>query len=395
MNYQRPHLQLLKARVSEKRKFIQVMIGPRQVGKTTLLTQFLSKLKQPHHFAAADAVANSNSVWIKQQWETARLKLKQEGADELLLVIDEIQKIDNWSEVVKQLWDEDTRNKRNIKIILSGSSRLLLQQGLTESMAGRFETMYVGHWSFKEMQKAFDWDENKFAWFGGYPGSVMLADDEPRWKNYVAHALIETSISKDIFMLTRVDKPALMKRLFEFGCDYSGQILSYNKMLGQLLDAGNTTTLSHYLELLNTAGLLCGLEKFSQDKIRQRASSPKFMVHNTALISAQRQETMRQMLAKPDSWGRVAECAVGAHLLNSSLSENFELSYWRDGNHEMDFVIKRGNYVIAIEVKSGKKNLASGAAAFAKKFPRTKMLVIENSGISWKDFLKMNPAGLF
>lgn len=194
-----------------------------------------------------------------------------------------MQKVSHWSETVKKLWDEDSFNHLNIKIILSGSSRLLLEQGLTESLAGRFEIIYMTHWTLEEMEKAFGWDATQYAWFGGYPGSTGLIKDENRWKSYIKDAIIETSISKDILMLTRIDKPALLKKLFELGCQYSGHILSYTKMLGQLQDAGNTTTLSHYLTLLHTAGLLSGLEKFAHTAIRKRGSSPKFQVNNKTL----------------------------------------------------------------------------------------------------------------
>ena len=284
------------------------------------------------------------------------------------MVIDEIQKIDNWSETVKLLWDTDTRNNLNLRVILLGSSRLLLQQGLTESLAGRFESTSMGHWSFDEMQQAFGWDVHQYVWFGGYPGSTTLIDDEERWKTYVTESLIETSISKDILMLTRVDKPALMKRLFELGCLYSGQILSYTKVLGQLQDAGNTTTLSHYLELLDTAGLLAGVEKYAPDVIRQRSSSPKFQVHNTALISTQRNDLFKDTLAKPDEWGRMVESAIGAHLINHSLTEKFNLHYWRERNEEVDFVIERKGKVIGLEVKSIAAGSTSGMTAFKNKF---------------------------
>src|SRR5690606_5687443 len=223
----------------------------------------------------------------------------------------EIQKVSNWSETVKLLWDTDTREQRNIKVILLGPHRLLLQQAFTESLAVRFETSYLGHWSFGEMRDAFGWDASTYVWFGGYPGAAVLTGDEERWKRYVHDSLIETSISRDILMLTRVDKPALMKRLFELGCVYSGKIMAYSKMLGQLVDAGNTTTLAHYLDLLNTAGLLSGLEKFDQKLIRKRSSSPKFQVHNTALISAQRNEQFAEVRQVPDQWGHMVESAVG------------------------------------------------------------------------------------
>lgn len=249
--FERSTVAVLAKRMNEPRRFIQVLMGPRQVGKTTIVTQMLSRLKTAFTFETADAIPASDTTWIEQIWETARLGT--ENNKEHLLVIDEIQKIDNWSESVKRLWDEDSRQKRNLKVILLGSSRLLVQQGLTESLAGRFESTYVGHWRLSEMQAAFNWTEDQFVWFGGYPGSASLVADEERWKNYVVNALIETSISKDILMLTRVDKPSLMKRLFELGCNYSGQILSYTKVQGQLQDAGNTTTLSHYLNLHDTA----------------------------------------------------------------------------------------------------------------------------------------------
>lgn len=394
MAHQRPHLQTLKARMAEKRKFIQVVYGPRQVGKTTMVSQLLKQAKLPNLYASADSIANADAVWLQQQWEAARLKAKQAGSKDFILALDEIQKVDNWSETVKKLWDEDTRAKANIKVILTGSSRLLLQQGLTESLAGRFETIYMGHWSFSEMKKAFGFSEEQYAWFGGYPGAAEVADDEPRWKNYIVHSLIETSISRDVLMLTRVDKPALMKRLFELGCAYSGQILSYTKMLGQLLDAGNTTTLAHYLELLHSAGLLAGIEKYAGGKIRQRASSPKFIAHNTALIAAQRAETFSEARKRPDVWGRIVECAVGAHLLNHSVAGNFELYYWRDGNDEMDFVLKRGKKITALEVKTAAAKRFSGAAAFRKKFPSAKILIIESGGLSWEEFLSIRPEDL-
>jgi len=381
--------------MQEPRRFLQVIMGPRQVGKTILVTQLAAQLKMDYYFVSADSVAASNATWLTQQWETARIKLAQQEATEFLLVIDEIQKIDNWSETVKLLWDTDTRNNLNLKVILLGSSRLLLQQGLTESLAGRFETTYMGHWSFNEMQQAFGWDVNQYVWFGGYPGSATLIDDEQRWKTYVTESLIETSISKDILMLTRVDKPALMKRLFELGCLYSGQILSYTKVLGQLLDAGNTTTLSNYLELLDTAGLLAGIEKYAPDVVLQRSSSPKFQVHNTALISAQRNELFKDVLAKRDEWGRMVESAIGAHLINHAITEKFNLYYWRERNEEVDFVIERKGKVIGLELKSGAAVSTSGMTAFKNKFNPDKILLIGNAGLPWQDFLKLNPVSLF
>jgi predicted AAA+ superfamily ATPase len=393
--FERIELQQLTKVIQEPRKFIQVVVGPRQVGKTTLVTQLIQKHRGPSLFVAADSQGNANSVWLQQQWEIARTQLKQNGGSDFLLVIDEIQKIAQWSEVVKGLWDNDTQNQVNIKLIILGSSKLLLQNGLTESLAGRFEVIQMTHWSYNEMHKAFGWKMNEYIWFGGYPGSASLINDEKRWKNYIVHSLIETSISKDILMITRIDKPALMKQLFEVGCLYSGQILSYTKMLGQLQDAGNTTTLAHYLKLLHTAGLLGGIEKYANDIIRKRLSSPKFQVHNTAFISAQQSKNRNEIKQNPSEWGRIAESAVGAHLLNMAIKENYSLYYWRERNVEVDFVIEYKNKLMAIEVKTGMIKAHAGLASFQQQYNPAKLLLVGNGGLPIEEFLQMNPIDLF
>lgn len=393
--FQRPHIKELTSRILETRKHIQVVIGPRQVGKTTLVNQIAKQINIPSYFVSADAVAFSDKAWLSQQWEVARQRMAVNKAPEFLLIIDEIQKINNWSETVKLLWDADTRENIPLKVILLGSSRLLIQQGLTESLAGRFETTYMSHWSYTEMNRAFNWTLDQYIWFGGYPGSGNMIQNEERWKNYINQSLIETSISKDILMLTRVDKPTLMRRLFELGCLYSGQILSFTKILGQLQDAGNTVTLSHYLELLDTAGLLGGIEKYAADVIRKRSSSPKFQVHNTALISAQRNELFDEVRQDPKEWGRMAESAIGAHLVNSALTEGFKVYYWRERNNEVDFVLERRGKVIGLEVKSGQDLSISGLNEFQKQFKPEKILLIGKSGLSIEEFLKLNPVTLF
>lgn len=393
--FERPYLKSVKARIEEPRKFMQVILGPRQVGKTTMVTQLLSQLSVPNLFESADAVSATNSAWLMQVWESARLRLKTSGGSEFLLVIDEIQKIDNWSEVVKQQWDRDTRENINIKVILLGSSRLLIQKGLTESLAGRFETLYLGHWSYPEMREAFGWNIEQYVYFGGYPGSATLIADEERWKNYIKDALIETSISKDILMLTRVDKPALLKRLFELGCLYSGQILSYTKIIGQLQDAGNTTTLANYLKLLSDCGLLGGLDKYAGDIIRKRGSSPKFQVYNNALITSQANDSYKQAITNPELWGRLVESSVGAHLINHSISERYNLHYWRESNYEIDFVLEKGNQIIGLEVKSGLKSDNLGMGIFAKKFHPQKIMLVGTGGIPYDELLQINPKELF
>ena len=391
----RSNIEQFTSRINEQRSFIQVLVGPRQVGKTTLILQLLEETTLPNMFESADAVLNSNSEWILQIWETARLRMKASQVSEFLLVIDEVQKIDNWSEIVKQQWDRDTREKINIKVILLGSSRLLIQKGLTESLAGRFEITHLGHWSFLEMEKAFGWTVEEYIYFGGYPGAAQLIQDEQRWRNYIKDALIETSISKDILMLTRVDKPALLKRLFELGALYSGQILSYTKLMGQLQDAGNTTTLSHYLQLLSDAGLLGGIEKYAGNVVHKRSSSPKFQVYNNALLTALENHTFEEIQTNAKDWGRLVESAIGSHLINCSVSERYELYYWRENNNEVDFVIKKNGKLIGIEVKSGRRADNKGMSVFSKSYNPDKVLLVGTGGIGIAEFLKMNPKDLF
>jgi len=379
--------------MEENRKFIQVIAGPRQVGKTTLILQCLQKLKIPSHYISADESGDLRSAWMDQQWETARMKMKD--AKEGILAIDEIQKIHDWSRAVKKNWDNDTRNKIRLKVILLGSSQLLIQKGLTESLAGRFEITALPHWSYSEMKSAFDYSPEEFVWYGGYPGSASLIADAGRWKDYLLHSLIETTISKDILMLSRVDKPALLRHLFEMGCAYSGQILSYNKMLGQLHEAGNTTTLSHYLELLDTAGLLCGLEKFSKSVSQARSSSPKLQVKDTALLSVFSGINFKDAIKQPAVWGRHVESAIGAHLVNRAEKGGYTVHYWRHRNDEIDFVLKKNKKIIGIEVKTNASSKISGAQAFQKFFKPDKILLAGDSGIKWQEFLKINPGELF
>jgi predicted AAA+ superfamily ATPase len=386
---------LLKNRLKEPRKLIQVILGPRQVGKTTLVLNVLNKIEIKHVFASADNVIESQSIWIEQLWESVRLKMKQQQEPEFLLVIDEIQKISNWSEAVKKMWDEDSRKGINIKLVLLGYSSLLIQNGLTESLAGRFEVFPMTHWNYSEMKEAFNFSVEQYIYFGAYPGAASFVEDEKRWKNYVRNSLIETTISKDILMLTRIDKPALLKRLFELACLYSGKILAFNKLLGELQDAGNTTTLSHYLSLLSDSGLLSGLEKFSGTTIRKRASKPKFQVHNNALWSAQQGLTFDEIRIQPKIWGRLVESAIGAHLINACYLDNIRLYYWREGNDEVDFVLEKDNRIISLEVKSGKVSNTKGMSVFKKMYSPEKSLLVGGDGISIEDFLVIPTIQLF
>ncbi|MCK9420188.1 MAG: AAA family ATPase [Nitrospirae bacterium] len=391
--YHRPMYDTLVKRLREQRRFIQVLAGPRQTGKTTMVRQVADEIRIPVHYASADEPTLQSRSWVEQQWETGRLLAAETaGKSGAILVLDEIQKVTGWSEVIKKLWDNDTRKKISLKVVLLGSAPLLIQRGLTESLAGRFETIPVVHWSYAEMQEAFGWDVDQFIYFGGYPGAAGLIADQKRWSRYIIDSLIETTLSRDILLLTRVDKPALLRRLFQLGCSYSSQILSYQKMIGQLQDAGNTTTLAHYLELLAGAGMLTGLHKYAAQRIRERASSPKLQVLNTALISAQSPMTFEAARKDRESWGRLVESAVGAHLINSAAGTGVEIFYWRERSREVDFVLRSGRTVVAIEVKSGShKEGLPGMDAFEKTFKPKRKLLIGEDGITLEKFL-LTPA---
>lgn len=388
--FQRPVLESLRQRVEEPRRFIQVLAGPRQTGKTTVARQLMRALDIPSHYASGDEPALKDAVWLEQQWEAGRLLARgaEDGQRAALLVLDEIQKLPAWPETVKRLWDADTASGTPLQVVLLGSSPLLVQQGLSESLAGRFELLPVTHWPFAEMRAAFGWDLETYLFHGGYPGAAALTGDAERWSRYVQDALIETTISRDIFLMARIDKPALLRSLFELGCAYSGQILSYQKMTGQLQDAGNTTTLAHYLELLGGAGLLRGLQKYSGHAVRRRSSSPKLIVMNTALMTASSGMTLAEARADAQFWGRVVESAVGASLLNGAAGRGIEVYYWLHRNQEVDFVLRQGKHLAAIEVKSSRRrDHLPGLAQFRREFPASKTLLVGADGIPLDAFL--------
>ena len=392
--YKRSYYKGILDRLNEPRRFIQVIRGPRQVGKTFLIEQVLNDLSRPHHYASADEPTIHDRLWIEQQWEIGRIRARE--SEWAILVLDEIHKVEGWSETVKRLWDSDTSSKLPLHVVILGSSPLMIQKGLTESLAGRFEIFRLPHWSYTEMRDAFSWSIEKYIFFGGYPGAAALIDDQDRWRRYINDALVETSISKDILLLKRVDKPALLRRLFYLGCEYSGQILSYQKMLGHLQDAGNTTTLAHYLELLEGAGLMCGLDKYSKQMVRARGSSPKLLALNNALISAVTGLSFGEAQENRDYWGRLVESAVGAHIFNSMRDEKPLISYWRERDKEVDYVITSGKRVVAIEVKSGRRRSGMpGMEIFKKNFKPQRILLVGGDGISLEEFLSSPPKKWF
>lgn len=388
--YVRAEYQVVKSRLEEPRMFLQVIAGPRQVGKSTLVEQVLDNTALPYNSYSADAELHAGQFWISNVWDTARNEMDYRREQEHLLVIDEIQKIDNWSEVVKKEWDRDTRDKRNLKVLLLGSSRLLLQQGLTESLAGRFELIRMGHWSYREMKEAFGWSLDQYIYYGGYPGTASLVSDEVRWKRYVKDSLVESALSNDVLATSSVYKPALLKRLFELGCSYSGELLSLTKMVGQLQDKGNVTTLANYIQLLDECHLLAGLQKFSGDKARRYASVPKYQVYNNALMNVYATSSFEDSRVDLGKWGRLVESAVGSHLLNYAEKLDYKVYYWREKNDEVDFIVERNQKVWAIEVKSGKRGMNRGLGLFREAFHPYRAFVVGTDGISVEDFLSVD-----
>lgn len=405
MDFRRPQADILASRLQEWPRTLTIIAGPRQVGKSFMVRQVLDAV--PSHYAATDEPPGLSAPmigapqdepaspagrpltekWLIWQWEKARARASELAAGKtFVLAIDEVQKIPRWSEVVKGLWDADRAANLNLHVVLLGSAPLLMQQGLTESLAGRYELIPLTHWSYAEMHEAFDFTLNEFIYFGGYPGTAHFRYEESRWRAHVRDALVNPNIQKDILQMTRVDKPALLRSLFELGCYYSGQIISYTKLVGQLQDAGNTTTLAHYLHLLSQAGLMTGLEKFAGQKHRRRASSPKLQALNTALISALGEYTFEEAQADRSFWGRLVESAIGAHLWNSATPE-IQVQYWREGGNEVDFILSRGDRQLALEVKSGQKSVkAKGLAEFQKQYS-ARGQIVGTDGIPLDEFL--------
>lgn len=371
---------------------IQVIAGPRQVGKTTLVQQLFQSDEWTGLYHVADAAAH-NTVWLESIFNAAILQEKN-SAKPVIIAIDEIQKIHNWSETIKRLYDEQKfKGQSAVKIVLLGSSNWLMQKGLSESLAGRFEQWNIRHWTYSELHTAFNVSPEEYVYYGAYPGAVNMIHDESRWKNYILASLIETVITKDVLMLQRIDKPAVLRRVFELGSSYSGQILSYTKLLGQLQDAKNTTTVAHYLELLAQAGLLTGLQKFAIDHARKRSSSPKWQVMNNALLSAQSNSSFETTLNESKTWGRWVESAVGCHFL-SHQRDDMEIFYWNASNAEVDFILKKENQYIAVEVKLFQDKV-SGLSEFTKSFKPTKVYQLSNKGLSWKEIITLDPRDLF
>ena len=393
--YKRSEYQTIKSRLEEDRMFIQVVMGPRQVGKSTVVKQVLDDLTIPYQLYTADNVPATNTAWISNCWAAVRSWKENYGLDSVVLVIDEIQKITNWSEVVKKEWDTDTFYNCNIKVLLLGSSRVMLEKGLSESLAGRFEEIRMSHWSFKEMKECFGFSLDKYLFYGAYPGAAKLIEHSDRYEQYIQSAIIEATINKDILMDTPIGKPALLKQTFELAAAYSGNLLSLTKMLGALQDARNTSTLAGYINLLDESGLLCGLQKYSVDMSRRKASIPKFQVYNNALKMVYTPTTFEQSIMDRKLWGHIVESAIGSYLISQAFIHRFEVFYWREKNDEVDFILRKKGVLVAIEVKSNSEKHTTGLDKFNELFKPHKSFIVGDGGINIEDFLMMDLAKLF
>ena len=414
-SYRRPIAAKLKARLSERPRLMQILAGPRQVGKTTLVSQVLGE-RPPTSFRmiAADPQALPEAgtpttlampsghlppspEWLQSQWANAVERAiaweesTQPGSPQtplpFVLVVDEIQKVEQWSSLVKGLWDLDRAQGTPMHVVLLGSAPLLMQQGLTESLTGRYELVRMGQWSFAEMNEAFDMTLDQYVHFGGYPGSAPLIEDEARWRDYVRNAIVEPSIDRDVLAMTRVDRPALLRQLFELGCAYSGQILSLDKASG-MLGRGHTQTLADNLTRLSQAGLLSGLHKYAGQVVRQRASPPKFQVHDNALMTAMSSYGFDDARMDRSHWGRQVESIVGAHLLNTADADT-KLFYWNERDKEVDFVVEHRGRLAAIEVKLAATTGAhSGLQEFCRRHPGAKPWLVGSEALSLGEFLQ-------
>lgn len=343
--------------------FIHVILGPRQVGKTTGIHQFIELIKdQVVHYMSADSLVPFDRSWFEKQW----IQLKTQSSDGIL-IIDEVQKVEGWSEVLKKLWDEQARLKKRLKVILLGSSSLEIQRGLSESLTGRFVLHQVHQWNHRESKEAYNLSLEDFLLFGGYPGSYPLRRDRVKWLSYLNHSIIDTVIGKDILQLARVKSPALFKQSFDLACAYGGQEISYTKLLGQLQDRGNVELVKHYLELFEGAFLIKQLYKYSAKKTLSRSSSPKLLPLCPALYSVTLDAKFNH-----EQRGRAFEIAVGCELSRWP----GQLYYWREKNDEVDYVHKFGNQLNAIEVKSGRKKSSRGLIKFKENFPNSNALIV-------------------
>lgn len=395
--YQRRHLNILKSRMAEPRRRMQIVMGPRQVGKSTLVGQFTEGISVPFDFFAADGVNRFDSSWIPNKWQQVRMRMDIHSEQEHILIIDEVQKIRGWSEQVKKEWDEDSRSHRNLKVILLGSSRLLLQKGLEESLEGRFETIKMGYWDWQEMHGAFGFSMDEYVYFGGFPGLAPDIQDEDRWRNLMEDSIISPILTRDILEIEEIRNPALLRQVFELACIESAKELSLTKMQGTM-NSGTVPTIKNYLDILNKSMIVQPLQNYSPSRVKEKQSVPKMQVFNNAFRNRFGTFSFDEARVDPAEWGRLVESAVGAHLANRAMTDDYELFYWRnERRQECDYVLRKGQALVAIEVKSGSVDKTVGFEKFKERFADkvTAAFIVGPHALPLDDFFIMDLKSLF
>ncbi len=409
--YKRPQFAEIRQRLNEKPERMLIIRGPRQCGKTTLIKQVLEDVRLPWQYVSTEnptessrypensrvnsenncsavqqQITDVNTNWLVEKWLTAR-KQANSSKRGAVLVIDEIQRLANWSETVKGLWDSDKFYGRLVHVVLLGSSPLLMRKGMSENLTGRFEIIRLSHWSYEEMSEAFGFSLEQFVFYGGYPSAAPLIENDQHWKKYVRGLIVETVIERDVLEMQRIDKPVLLRQYLETCATYSGQVVSYNKILGQLQNGGNTTTLTNYLSLIQEVGLIAGIPKYTIGEIRRRASSPKLNVLNSAIISAFSNYTFEEARLDRSHWRRLEENAVGAHLLNTD-EGLIQFFYWRQNNKDVEFVLRLGHKIITIVVEGVKQQGdLHGVNEFCERYDVLRNIVVSPNAIPLSEFL--------
>lgn len=383
--------------MAEPRRRMQIVMGPRQVGKSTLVGQFTEGISVPFDFFAADGVNRFDSSWIPNKWQQVRMRMDIHSEQEHILIIDEVQKIRGWSEQVKKEWDEDSRSHRNLKVILLGSSRLLLQKGLEESLEGRFETIKMGYWDWQEMHEAFGFSMDEYVYFGGFPGLAPDIQDEDRWRNLMEDSIISPILTRDILEIEEIRNPALLRQVFELACIESAKELSLTKMQGTM-NSGTVPTIKNYLDILNKSMIVQPLQNYSPSRVKEKQSVPKMQVFNNAFRNRFGTFSFDEARVDPTEWGRLVESAVGAHLANRAMTDDYELFYWRnERRQECDYVLRKGQALVAIEVKSGSVDKTVGFEKFKEQFADkvTAAFIVGPHALPLDDFFIMDLKSLF
>jgi predicted AAA+ superfamily ATPase len=394
----------LEARLNEKAPGkIQLLTGPRQVGKTDTLLKLAKKFHETAIYTAADSPESALPGYWERLWQSAFEMEKAKGV--AILLIDEVQHLPDWSIRLKGEWDKVLREGLKIYLVASGSSSLHLGRGSKESLAGRIERLTITHWSAAMLKKAFKLPKNeaiiRIVTRGSYPGSMVFYNDLQRWSAYIRDAIIDPAISHDIFSLTEVRRPALLKQVFALSAASPAQIVSLNKLQGQLQDKGALDTISHYLSLLEDSFLIAALDKHTAKPIRSRSAPPKLVVLNNALLAVMDQRGIPNKKNDPERFGNWVENAVLAFCWNSGQ----QVSYWRDDTYEVDGVIDGpwGSFAIEVKTSSFIERDLIGLLEFTRQYPKYAPLVVCDEkdvprakkmnlkAVSWQNFLYSGP----